>query len=126
MGILSFIIRNILRVLATIIMFLGAVAFAFFIAIIIAPDGRGTKLLGQVWYDNDPFSQFLDTASLPLFGAIIERKIHPLLWDPVFLWFLGLQARISLIIMALGLAFIGWLIFRLAASLKFGTTNETF
>ena len=117
MGILLFIIRNILRLLATIMMLFGAIAFAFFIAVIIAPDGRGTKLLGQVWYDNDPFSQFLDTASLPLLGAIIERKIHPFLWDPLFLWFLGIEARISLIIMASGLAFIGWLLFLLSASL---------
>ena len=70
MSIIFFIVRSLLRVLATILMFLGAVALGFFIAVIIAPDGRATKLLGQVGYDNDPFSQFLYTASLPRLLAI--------------------------------------------------------
>jgi len=96
-------IRNILRaffrLLALFSLALGATAFGFFIAVLVAGNGLAGQVLGQVWYQNDPFTQFINTASLPLIGAIIERRIHPVLWDPVFLSILGLPSWMGLLVL---------------------------
>ena len=39
------------------------------------------KSLGATWFE-------LDTASLNLTQAIIQRNVHPFIWDPVVQWIL--------------------------------------
>lgn len=71
----------------------------------VAGDGRAGQALGQVWYQNDPFTSVLHTASLPLLGAIVERRINPLLWDPVAVTWLNWPSGPALLTAA-GLFFI--------------------
>jgi len=107
------ILRAFFRLLAIAFIAVGATAFGFFVAVLVAGNGLAGKVLGQVWYQNDPFTQFLNTASLPLVGAIIERRIHPSLWDPVALSILGLPSWIALLVLTLFFAGVGFLILRL-------------
>lgn len=78
---------------------IGVAAFGFFVAILLMGDGLLNQTLGQVWYQHDPFVSLVKTSSLPLVGAIIERKIHPALWDPVALGLLGLPSWLALLIL---------------------------
>lgn len=57
--------------------------------------------VGQVWFDID---QALGTLSLNTFQAIVQRYVHPILWDPVITSFLGLPA--SLLFLLLGALFL--------------------
>ena len=50
----------------------GSAAFAYGAAVA----GGPLVALGQLWYR-------LDVGSLNLTQAIVQRRIHPLLWDPV-------------------------------------------
>lgn len=113
MSIILSIARAFVRLLALAFIALGTLAFGFFVAVLVAGNGLAGQLLGQVWYQNDPFTQFLNTASLPLVGAIVERRIHPALWDPVLLSVLGLPSWIALLILTLFFAGMGFFILRL-------------
>lgn len=55
--------------------------------------------LGQTWYDLSP-------GTLNLSQAVIQRYLHPVVWDPVIQWILGLPA--VLVLTLLGAAFV-WL-----------------
>ena len=62
-----------------------------------------TMAAGQVWYD-------LDKASLNLVQAVVQRYVHPALWDSVFVPWLLLPAWEALAILAACLAAIGTLL----------------
>ena len=47
--------------------------------------------LGQVWFDVD---QALGTLTLNTLQAIVQRYLHPILWDPVFVTLLGVPILI--------------------------------
>ena len=48
-------------------------------------DGYAAIVVGELWYD-------LHRDSLNLAGAVIQRYIHPALWDPAIVWVLRLPA----------------------------------
>ncbi|WP_157747469.1 hypothetical protein [Cohaesibacter sp. ES.047] len=57
------------------------------------------KSLGATWFE-------IDTASLNLTQAVIQRNVHPFLWDPLMQWVLMMPAW--LVAALVGLFFI-WL-----------------
>ncbi|MCF6344685.1 MAG: hypothetical protein L3J15_08455 [Devosiaceae bacterium] len=105
------ILKIIMRLFSLIFVGLALLAFGFYITIIAATDNRATDPLGQTWYNFDPFIEIFNTASLPLVGAIIERKIHPFLWDPIFLFFLSLPSWLGLISLSATFMIIAYLFF---------------
>ncbi len=50
--------------------------------------------LGQFWYSLHPFS-------LNLVQAVVERRIHPFLWDPILISILQLPAFAAIAIVGL-------------------------
>lgn len=66
----------------------------------IAANALVVKSLGEVWY-------MLDVASLNLTQAVIQRNVHPLLWDPVLQWILTLPAWLVAGILGLLLLYLG-------------------
>jgi hypothetical protein len=58
---------------------LGLAAWDFLVPV--EEDAFRFRLLGEIWYKADP-------GSLNLLQAVVERYIHPALWDPAFLWLL--------------------------------------
>lgn len=89
-----------IRLLAVIFALPGALALGFLVAVVLAGGGRATAPFGQVWFQNDPFQPFLHTASLPLFGAIIERRVSPFLWDPILTTILNWPSWVGLSVLA--------------------------
>lgn len=72
------------RVLAWLFVALGLGVFAYDLWIFLDSGAVRLTALGQLWY-------WLDPGSLNLAQAVIQRYIHPALWDPVitsvlFLW----------------------------------------
>lgn len=106
LGGLAFVIRW----LGRLIMLLGLAAFGFAAALWIALPAAIGQPLGQVWYQHDPFAGLLGTASLPLLGAIIERKLHPALWNPGLTGWLGMPALVALLVAGLVLVLLGLLV----------------
>lgn len=45
--------------------------------------------MGEIWFD-------IDNGSLNLVQAVIQRRVHPVLWDPIILWILGLPGWVVL------------------------------
>jgi hypothetical protein len=62
-----------------------------------------TQAAGQVWYD-------LDKASLNLVQAVVQRYIHPTVWDSVFVPWLLLPAWRALAVLVIGCVAIGGLL----------------
>jgi hypothetical protein len=70
----------------------GRDAYAF-----LETGARSLTALGQLWYALHP-------GSLNLIQAVVERYIHPFLWDPVIFSVLRLPA--SLVFLAPGVAYL--------------------
>ncbi len=104
MGLIAFIIR----LLATALVLIGIIAFGFLIAIIVRAQDLLSLKLGQAWYQNDPFVNIFDTASLPLLQAIIERKIFPPLWDPAMVYVLDMPTWLGLLVLGVLFVGVGW------------------
>ena len=104
MGLIAFVIR----LFATILVLIGIMAFGFLIAIIIKAQDLLSLKLGHAWYQNDPFVNILDTASLPLLQAIIERKIFAPLWDPAMLYVLDMPTWLGLLVLGALFVGVGW------------------
>ena len=65
-------------------LFLLAVSFVFLIVDGTRSIADGTlsfSAVGEIWFD-------LDSASLNLAQAAVERHLHPLVWDPFIQWLL--------------------------------------
>lgn len=79
----------------------GLLALVFEVLVWAAGDGRAFSPLGQVWFQHDPFLPLIHTASLPLLGAIIERRVSPYLWDPLLVTILNWPSWLALLVVAL-------------------------
>lgn len=55
--------------------------------------------MGETWFN-------LDIGSLNLSQALIQRYVHPFLWDPVILWILGVPGWVVLGLPGLLLTFL--------------------
>jgi len=112
------IIALIFRLIGFISLLIGIIAFGFLSVIFFMNNHLLQQKLGQVWYDNDPFTQIFETASLPFIGAFIERKIHPILWDPMALFVLDQPTWIGLLILTAVFGGLGWLLMDMFKSNK--------
>lgn len=116
MQLVIWIFRTAFQLFGGAIMALGGVALIFEAIVLLAGDGRMNQALGQVWFQHDPFVNSLGTASLPLFGAIVERKIHPALWNPIITTWLSWPSWLALLFAALLFGVVGGGIIWLANS----------
>ncbi|MFW5679961.1 MAG: hypothetical protein ACOCYE_01955 [Pseudomonadota bacterium] len=66
---------------------------------------RGAPLLGELWFELHPFS-------LNLTQAIVQRYLHPDLWDRVLLPLLFQPTALVAGVAALGFAALAWLLRR--------------
>lgn len=100
------ILRGIFRLIGVIFVALGLAAGTALAAVFFFPGGRATQPLGQVWF------QF-DLESLNLTQAIVQRRIHPAIWDQGIVKVLGLPAwqgllLVTAVLLVLGLAIIAF------------------
>ncbi|PLW76117.1 hypothetical protein [Cohaesibacter celericrescens] len=58
------------------------------------------KSLGATWFE-------LDSASLNLTQAVIQRNVHPLVWDPLVQWILTMPAWLVAAVIGAGLIYLG-------------------
>jgi hypothetical protein len=89
------------RFLAWLFIALGLGVFAYDVWVFLDSGAVRLTALGQLWY-------WLHPGSLNLSQAVIERYVHPFLWDPVIINVL--LAPAALVFLAIGIAF--GLIFR--------------
>ncbi len=100
MKIIMKIIKAISAVLGIITASFGALMLFFEVMVWFPDNSRAFSSLGQVWFQNDPFANILSTPSLPLFGAIIERRVSPTLWDPFLVTILAWPSWMALLFVA--------------------------
>ena len=93
------VVRALVRLVAALFLSLATISIGFLLAIAISGPHLLEQQLGRVWFQNDPFSSLVNTASLPLVGAVVERRLHPILWDPIALYVLGLPAWGALLLL---------------------------
>jgi hypothetical protein len=82
------------RYLAWILIALGLGVFAYDVWVFLDSGAVKLTALGQLWYSLHP-------GSLNLVQAVIERYVHPFLWDPVIISVL--LAPASAIFVAIGI-----------------------
>ncbi len=103
--------------LSGMIFFLFGILMLVFEIMVWVPDrSHAATSLGQVWFQNDPFAALFGTQSLPLVGAVIERKISPLLWDPFAVTILSWPSWLALLFVSVISLFISSILLRFARS----------
>ncbi len=60
-------------------------------------DGYAAIVVGELWFD-------LHVGSLNLAQAVIQRYLHPALWDPAIVWVLRLPAWLVFAVPGLALS----------------------
>lgn len=83
------------RVFAWLFIALGLGAAARDVLAFLEHGTVGVSALGQIWFAVDP-------GSLNLVQAVVERYIHPVLWDPIIFSLLRLPA--APVFLAIGIA----------------------
>jgi hypothetical protein len=89
------------RFLAWLFIALGLGVLAYDVWVFLNKGAVTLTALGQLWFSINP-------GSLNLVQAVVERYVHPFLWDPII--FSVLRAPASLVFLAIGIVFV--LIFR--------------
>jgi hypothetical protein len=77
----------IVRLLGALLLAVGLVVLGGDLLNSIARGGYAAMTLGEVWFS-------LDAESLNFAQAIIQRYVHPLLWDPPIVLFLQMPASV--------------------------------
>jgi len=118
MQIIVKLIKAISALFGIIISLFAALMLVFEIMVWIPDNSRAFSSLGQVWFQNDPFESLLSTPSLPLFGAIIERKVSPALWDPFLVTILAWPSWMALLFVAVFCMLLSSIFFKFSRSGK--------
>lgn len=114
MGIIAGLLRLISALVGSLFFLFGLMMMAFEILVWFPDRAHAAAPLGLVWFQNDPFSGFFGTPSLPLVSAVIERKISPLLWDPFIVTILAWPSWIALLFLAVLTLMISSILLRFA------------
>ncbi len=114
MGIVSGLFRLISGLLGLVLTLFGLLMLVFEVLVWIPDSSRAANSLGQTWFQYDPFAAFIGTDSLPLVGAIIERRLSPLIWDPFIVTILSWPSWIALLVVGLFCLVLGSLFTRIA------------
>ncbi len=118
MGIITGLLKLISALFGLAFFLFGLMMLAFEILVWFPDRSHAAAALGLVWFQNDPFSAVLGTPSLPLAGAIIERKISPLLWDPFIVTILSWPSWLALLFLGVLTLMISSVLLRFASSGK--------
>ncbi len=116
MKVIMTIFKAISAVLGIVAAFFGAMMLFFEIMVWFPDNSRAYSSLGQVWFQNDPFANLVGTPSLPLFGAIIERRVSPTLWDPYLVTILSWPSWMALLFVAVFCLLLSSIFIRFAKS----------
>lgn len=87
------ILRSLIRLIGVILIALGLAAAAALAAVFIYPGGLATQALGRVWFQHH-------LESLNLTQAIVQRKLHPAIWDQGIVQVLGWPAWQGLLVVS--------------------------
>lgn len=103
MGLIRGLFRLIVGLVGVLALIVGGLALIFEAGVILAGDGRATKILGEVWYRHDPFVRFTEMAGLPrslqALQVFFERKLNlPAVWDPGITTILNWPAWLALLV----------------------------
>lgn len=125
MSFVSTVIRMLLRLIALALLLVSLVAAGFAVVVATAGDGRAQQTLGQVWFQHDPFVSYVGTPSLPLVGAIVERKIHPFLWNPIFTKVLSWPSLSALLVVTGSLLILACILFLISGKRRAHVPQQT-
>lgn len=93
---------GVLRVIGNVFVILAMAALG--VGVWLWLSGRDlAQAAGQIWYD-------LDKASLNLIQAVVQRYVHPAVWDSVFVPWLLMPGWRALAVLAIGCLAIGGLL----------------
>jgi|GEM_PF-2445414 len=115
MGFILDVLRALIRIIATASLLLGLMMLGFFAAVMVrAGDGLPSQVLGQVWFQNDPFAVLEKGPSIQLVQVFFERKLAmPVLWDPVILTILNWPSWAALLATSAVFLIIATILFRI-------------
>jgi hypothetical protein len=85
------------RFLAWLFIALGLGVFAYDVWVFLNSGAVNLTALGQLWYSLHP-------GSLNLVQAVIERYVHPFLWDPIIISVLLTPASLVFVVIGIVLA----------------------
>lgn len=115
MGFILDVLRALIRIIATASLLIGLMVLGFFAAVMMrASEGLPSQVLGQVWFQNDPFAFLEKGPSIQLVQVFFERKLAmPVLWDPVVLTILNWPSWAALLATSAVFLIIATLLFRI-------------
>ncbi|MCB9992780.1 MAG: hypothetical protein H6873_03880 [Hyphomicrobiaceae bacterium] len=115
---LRWIVGFLLFIVGLFFLILGVMGFVFIGIVATANDGRAEQILGQVWFQHDPFFWVQQTFSIQLVQVVIERKLLlPWLWNPGITTILNWPSWVALLVVGAVGVLIGWFVIRFAARL---------
>lgn len=114
MGIISGLLRVISGIIGLVFSLFGIVMLVFEVMVWIPDSTRASQTLGKIWHLYDPFAALVGTNSLPLFGAIVERKLNPVIWNPGITTILNWPSWIALLVLSISGLIIGGIFLSMA------------
>lgn len=103
-------------VIGLVLFVLGVLGVVFLGVVLAAGDGRANQVLGQVWFQHDPFFWVQDTFSIQLVQVVIERKLLlPWLWNPGITTILNWPSWLALAVVGVVGLVLGWILIRFSA-----------
>lgn len=99
------ILRLVVRLIGLVFALFGVALLV--LLIVVTAIGRAGEVLGQVWFE-------LHHSSENLAQAIVQRYIHPAIWDPGIVTVLGWPSWLALAVTGLAALMIGWALFAIS------------
>ncbi len=96
------VVRFVVRLIGFVFAIVGVGLLALLVVVTVI--GRAGEVLGQVWFEYHHSSENLAQ-------AIVQRYIHPAIWDPGIVTVLGWPSWLALAVTGLAALLIGWLLF---------------
>lgn len=105
------ILRALIRLIGSLSLLLGLVAFGFLSMVMFSDMHLSELSLGQVWFQHDPLLDYLHTPSIQLVQVFFERKLQmPYLWSPGITTLLNWPTWLALSALSVAFLALGWLV----------------
>ncbi len=115
MGIISGLLRLISGLIGLFFSLFGIMMLVFEVMVWVPDSARANQVLGQVWFQHDPFFSIFQSHSIQLAQVIAERKLQwPALWNPGVTTILNWPSCMALLVLGISSLIIGGIFLVLA------------
>lgn len=119
MGIIRLVFKLAAAVAGLFFLVIGLFGFAFEVVVIMASDNRANQVLGRVWFEHDPFLEYLGSPSIQLAQVIFERKLGlDSVWNPGITTLLNWPSWLALVAIGVVGTTVGLILLSMAAPRK--------